>query len=60
MIQVNCPVCNAPMVERVNSKTDEPFYGCSRYPDCKGTRPISETEKMRRAGATTLFDEVNS
>jgi hypothetical protein len=34
-----CPDCGAPMVRRTAKKgphTGEPFWGCSRWPDCKG------------------------
>lgn len=44
------------MVKRTNHATGEEFWGCSDYPTCKGTRPISEYEKMIEAGAPTLFD----
>lgn len=33
-----CPNCEAKMVERANAKSGEKFFGCSRYPKCKGTR----------------------
>ncbi len=33
-----CPRCKEPMVERTNGRTGEPFFGCSQYPDCEGTR----------------------
>ncbi len=33
-----CPVCNTPMVMRQGRK---PFWGCQRYPACKGTRSVS-------------------
>ena len=36
---VLCPKCGAPMVERTGKNGR--FYGCSRYPACKGTRNIS-------------------
>ena len=36
---VLCPKCGAEMVKR-HGKYGW-FYGCSRYPDCRGTRPIS-------------------
>lgn len=29
------------MVQRRNSSTGEPFLGCTRYPACRGTRPIA-------------------
>lgn len=38
-----CPKCNKPMLRRT-AKTGQlqgqAFWGCSGYPDCKGTRPI--------------------
>lgn len=39
----SCPRCNAEMVRRsaksgVNAGTE--FWGCSRYPQCRGTRPV--------------------
>ena len=40
---MNCPQCNAPMVKRCGTFGE--FYGCSTYPQCKGTRQVtSETE----------------
>ncbi|HEY4690134.1 MAG TPA: type I DNA topoisomerase [Anaerolineae bacterium] len=39
---VLCPRCGSPMVKRAGSRGE--FWGCSRYPQCKGTRNIqSET-----------------
>lgn len=38
-----CPVCGAPMIRRTARKgphTGKEFYGCSRYPQCKGIRSI--------------------
>jgi restriction system protein len=37
-----CPTCSATMVERVAKKganAGQRFWGCSRYPACRGTRP---------------------
>lgn len=39
-----CPKCNSPMVKRTAKQGPNAggqFWGCSRYPDCKGTRPIT-------------------
>jgi len=39
-----CPQCASPMVLRVAKKganAGSSFYGCSRYPACKGTRPAA-------------------
>jgi restriction system protein len=33
-----CPRCCGEMVQRMNRATGEPFWGCSSYPRCKGTR----------------------
>ncbi len=32
-----CPRCRSKMIERTNRKTGQIFYGCSRYPKCRGT-----------------------
>ncbi len=39
--QVHCPKCRAPMTERTGKFGR--FYACTRYPDCKGTRPIEDS-----------------
>ncbi|QRG68622.1 restriction endonuclease [Brevibacillus choshinensis] len=36
---VHC-VCGAPMIKRKNNKTGEGFWGCSKYPSCKKTKPV--------------------
>lgn len=33
-----CPFCSSPLKLRKARKTGMQFYGCSRYPRCKGTR----------------------
>lgn len=33
-----CPRCGGRMVERRNRRSGNRFWGCSTYPDCKGTR----------------------
>ena len=35
-----CPRCGSKMIERANRKTGQAFYGCSRYPKCRGTRQV--------------------
>jgi four helix bundle suffix protein len=38
-----CPNCGKPMVLRTarkGQKAGQPFWGCSSYPDCKGTRMV--------------------
>lgn len=35
-----CPRCRSKMIERANRKTGQTFYGCSRYPKCRGARQV--------------------
>lgn len=42
----NCPSCGGAMVRRVarrGTSVGQPFWGCSSYPTCKGTRAIAVT-----------------
>lgn len=40
-----CPKCGAKMRRRFRHSDNAPFYGCSRYPECKGTASIIIPEK---------------
>lgn len=35
-----CPLCGKPMIKRT-SQGGQPFWGCSSFPACKGSRPIA-------------------
>lgn len=40
----DCPQCGSPMVQRVARKganAGQAFLGCSRFPECRGTRPVA-------------------
>jgi hypothetical protein len=37
---VRCPVCQSPMKRKQGN--NGPFYGCSRFPECRGSRRISK------------------
>lgn len=40
-IGISCPECGAPMVKRTarkGSNAGSKFWGCSRFPECRGTR----------------------
>ncbi len=40
----SCPDCGAPMARRTarrGANAGNPFWGCSKYPDCTGTRPVA-------------------
>lgn len=34
-----CPSCGTAMVKRANRRTHDTFWGCPKYPACRGTRP---------------------
>ncbi len=39
-----CPVCSSSMVERTaktGSRAGQAFWGCSKFPACRGTRPLA-------------------
>ncbi len=40
---VECPACGSPMVKRTagrGANAGRSFWGCPKYPNCRGTRPI--------------------
>ncbi|MEM9060377.1 MAG: NERD domain-containing protein [Pseudomonadota bacterium] len=41
--QASCPKCRGEMVKRVNRKTGDAFWGCSKFPKCRGTRTMSRS-----------------
>ncbi len=45
--EVLCPDCNGPMVSRKSSYGV--FWGCKKFPECKGTRDSSGKSKRDRA-----------
>lgn len=51
-----CPKCGAEMVKRRSKKGE--FWGCSKFPDCKGIINIEGTEQSKVQAMTTPL--VNS
>lgn len=41
--ELDCPTCGAPMVGPKPSRRG-PFYGCSRFPVCRGARNLSDVQ----------------
>lgn len=56
---VKCPRCNAQMVCRENHKTGEIFLGCSNYPECTGTRNLSEAKGKSFSTSHQTHGECN-
>ena len=46
--ELRCDQCGSEMLVRRNRSTGESFYGCSRYPSCRFTRPM----KAQASGAS--------
>lgn len=34
---LKCPKCDGPMVSRANGASGQRFWGCKKYPECRGT-----------------------
>lgn len=41
----HCPRCSSLMMLRRNRSTGDRFYGCSAYPNCRGTRPYKGDDR---------------
>lgn len=39
--QTSCPKCGGEMVKRANRKTGDAFWGCAKFPKCRGTRKVA-------------------
>lgn len=46
----SCPSCGGEMVLRTNSFDGSSFWGCPRFPACKGTRDIRQAEPDEQRG----------
>jgi DNA topoisomerase-1 len=58
-LDIKCPVCNAPLIERKN-KRGKTFYGCSTYPACKfisSLKPLNEA--CPECGSTYLVESTD-
>src|SRR5450759_2656236 len=47
-----CPVCGKAMLQRTarkGSKSGQAFWGCSGYPDCKGTLPADSSDRADKS-----------
>ena len=44
---LNCPLCGQPLILRTarqGQRAGSQFWGCSGYPECKGTRPLEASD----------------
>ena len=66
-IDLKCGDCGAEMRLRTSPKWDRPFYGCSKFPECRGSHgartdgaplgvPGNKETKLARIRAHKVFD----
>lgn len=53
-----CPDCAQLLVIRTNKLNESQFLGCSGYPECTHTEPLTEYMKLRMAGVKDMFEEA--
>ncbi|GLQ96147.1 restriction endonuclease [Dyella mobilis] len=41
-----CPNCESSMIKRFNRKTQEAFWGCVKYPSCRGTKAVENQDYL--------------
>lgn len=46
-----CPECGHSMIARSNRQSGEKFWGCSKFPQCRGTRDSQGLSKYERESA---------
>lgn len=66
---LRCGECTALMTLRESHKYDRPFYGCTKFPTCRGTHgahkdgtplgtPANKETKKERMRAHAVFDQI--
>tara|TARA_Y100000294_G_scaffold147600_1_gene143604 strand:+ start:116 stop:754 length:639 start_codon:yes stop_codon:yes gene_type:complete len=45
---MECPKCGADMQVRTNRSNGDRFWGCSEFPDCRGTQPLAGSSSTGR------------
>jgi ssDNA-binding Zn-finger/Zn-ribbon topoisomerase 1 len=57
---VFCPECGGPMTSRANRRTGQRFWGCNKFPACKGTRNTDGDPPARRSGFELTDRDIES
>lgn len=60
MTPPRCPRCDAAMVQRTNRGTGSPFWGCPRYPRCRGTVIFDEPPDQGPGQAASQGTDVTT
>lgn len=46
---VKCPDCDGPMTSRKNKSTGQRFWGCKKFPQCRGVRDTDGKVRTRQS-----------
>ena len=57
--EYKCPDCGSKMLQRKNKQSGNVFYGCSKFPDCRGTRDENGLSKEDRAAQKDKEEEYS-
>lgn len=58
---ISCPLCNEGLlIERFNAKTQQPFFGCSRFPTCRWTSPSKRTKNGTSVPSITSKNKIGN
>ena len=56
-VKKSCPRCARRLVVRRNKETGDKFLGCSQWPKCGHSEPLSEDVRMRLMGSPMLIPD---
>ena len=53
----DCPECGGEMLLRTNRQDGNKFWGCKKYPNCRGTRDSSGLSREERQAKQNKYDQ---
>lgn len=56
---LSCPDCGGEMILRTNRTNGDKFYGCKKYPNCRGTRDENGLSKADKDEAKYRKTEID-
>lgn len=54
-----CPKCTSTMKVRANQKNGSLFFGCTKYPECRGTRKFTDKDQVKFGGCLKIETSAN-
>lgn len=53
----DCPDCGGEMLLRTNRQNGDKFWGCKKYPECRGTRDSSGLSREERKAKQDSYEQ---